>query len=91
MTRTRTILRCATAAALALILALGALLAAVIGLPGLALYLGARAAGLNTTVVASGLSDHWWVVPVLVLAAQSRILVRNDPREQRADRRPLTR
>ena len=54
---------------------LGALLAAVIGLPGLALYLGARAAGLNTTVVASGLSDHWWVVPVLVLAAVQNALL----------------
>ena len=44
-------------------------LAALIGIPGLALYLGARAAGLNLTVVPSMLDDHWWRVPVLVLSA----------------------
>ncbi len=48
---------------------LGVLLAAVIGIPGLALYAGARAAGLNTTVSAAGLGTHWWVIPVLVLSA----------------------
>lgn len=48
---------------------LGALLAAVIGIPGLGLYVAARAMGLNTTVIASGLTDHWWAIPVLVLAA----------------------
>lgn len=47
----------------------GAALAAVIGLPGLALYFGARALGLNTEVSASGLPDLWWAWPVLVLAA----------------------
>lgn len=47
----------------------GAGLAAAIGLPGLALYLLARAAGLNTDVAASSLDQAWWVVPVLVLAA----------------------
>lgn len=50
-------------------LAQGAGLAAVIGIPGLGLYLAARAAGLNTTVSAAGLGDVWWAVPVLVLAA----------------------
>nr|WP_051988842.1 CPBP family intramembrane glutamic endopeptidase [Kineosphaera limosa] len=50
-------------------LAHGAGLAALIGLPGLALYLGARAAGLNTTVAAANLDSTWWAVPVLVLAA----------------------
>ena len=44
-------------------------LAAVIGIPGLGLYLGARALGLNTQVQASGLSDQWWTIPVLVLSA----------------------
>lgn len=48
---------------------LGALLAAVIGIPGLGLYVVARSMGLNTTVVASGMGDHWWAVPILVLAA----------------------
>lgn len=47
----------------------GAALAAVIGIPGLGLYLAARAAGINTTVVASGLGEHWWTVPVLCLSA----------------------
>ncbi len=48
---------------------LGLLLAAAVGLPGLALYAAAKALGLNTTIAAANLSDHWWTVPVLVLAA----------------------
>jgi membrane protease YdiL (CAAX protease family) len=47
----------------------GALLAACIGIPGLGLYLGARALGLNTEVQASALSGAWWTVPVLLLSA----------------------
>ncbi|GAA2737243.1 type II CAAX endopeptidase family protein [Pedococcus aerophilus] len=47
----------------------GLLLAAAVGLPGLALYAAAKAFGLNTTIAAANLSDHWWTVPVLVLAA----------------------
>ncbi|MCW2804715.1 MAG: hypothetical protein JWN06_2932 [Propionibacteriaceae bacterium] len=47
----------------------GALIAAFIGIPGLGLYLGARALGLNTDVQASALADTWWTVPVLILAA----------------------
>ena len=47
----------------------GVLLAAAIGIPGLGLYLGARALGLNTDVQASALVETWWTVPVLVLAA----------------------
>lgn len=47
----------------------GLLLAAVIGLPGLGLYLAARALGINATVAPAGLPDVWWAVPVLVLAA----------------------
>lgn len=50
-------------------LAHGAGLATLIGIPGLGLYLGARAAGLNTTVAAANLDATWWAVPVLVLAA----------------------
>ena len=50
-------------------LARGAGLAAVIGIPGLGLYLAGRALGLNATVVASALPDVWWAVPVLVLSA----------------------
>ncbi|HEX6443794.1 MAG TPA: CPBP family intramembrane glutamic endopeptidase [Streptosporangiales bacterium] len=47
----------------------GALLAAVIGVPGLGLYLAARALDLDLTVQPTTLSDHWWRVPVLVLSA----------------------
>lgn len=48
---------------------LGAVLAAFIGIPGLGLYAAARAMGVNTTVVASGLGSHWWSIPVLIAAA----------------------
>ena len=47
----------------------GVVLAAAIGIPGLGLYLGARALGLNTDVQASGLAGAWWTIPVLVLSA----------------------
>jgi membrane protease YdiL (CAAX protease family) len=47
----------------------GALLAAVIGIPGLLLYLAAYALGISATIVPSGLPDVWWRVPVLVLSA----------------------
>ncbi|RKS75455.1 CAAX prenyl protease-like protein [Motilibacter peucedani] len=50
-------------------LALGAALAAAIGGSGLALYLGARAAGANLTVVPTTLPAVWWRVPVLLLSA----------------------
>ncbi|MDQ2755945.1 MAG: CPBP family intramembrane metalloprotease [Actinomycetota bacterium] len=44
-------------------------LAALIGLPGLGLYVVARALGLNTQVAAANLGGAWWTVPVLVLSA----------------------
>ncbi|MCI1748063.1 MAG: CPBP family intramembrane metalloprotease [Acidipropionibacterium sp.] len=47
----------------------GVIIAAIIGIPGLGLYLGAKALGLNTTVQASNLQGAWWVIPVLILAA----------------------
>jgi membrane protease YdiL (CAAX protease family) len=47
----------------------GAVLAAVIGLPGVGLYLLTRAVGVNATVVPAALPHVWWAVPVLVLAA----------------------
>ncbi len=50
-------------------LAGGVALAAVIGIPGLGLYLLARALDLNTTVAAANLAAAWWTVPVLCLAA----------------------
>lgn len=56
-------------------LALGLGLAATIGIPGLGLYLAARALDLNTTVAASDLSAAWWTIPVLVLAAGQNALL----------------
>lgn len=50
-------------------LAEGAVLAAVIGLPGLVLYVVGRELGITAQVVASGLAPYWWAVPVLVLQA----------------------
>lgn len=47
-------------------LALGLIIAAGIGIPGLGLYLGARELGLNTTVAPANLAENWWTVPVLV-------------------------
>jgi membrane protease YdiL (CAAX protease family) len=47
----------------------GAGLAALIGLPGLGLYLVARKARFNATVIPSNLGDTWWRVPMLVAVA----------------------
>ena len=49
--------------------ALGAGLAALIGIPGLGFYLATRALGVNLTVVPSALDDTWWRIPVLLAAA----------------------
>lgn len=56
-------------------LAMGAGLAALIGIPGLGLYLAARALGANTTIAAANLADHWWTIPVLVLAAAQNAIL----------------
>jgi membrane protease YdiL (CAAX protease family) len=53
----------------------GAVVAAVIGGSGLALYLGARAAGANLTVVPESLPSVWWRIPVLVLSAAQNAVV----------------
>lgn len=47
----------------------GALLLAVIGVPGLGLYALGRAVGITVDVQASPLDQHWWTIPVLLLAA----------------------
>jgi membrane protease YdiL (CAAX protease family) len=44
-------------------------LAAIVGIPGLALYVVARALDLNLTVLPTTLNDVWWRLPVLVLEA----------------------
>lgn len=46
-----------------------------IGIPGLGLYLGARALGLNTTVAAANLGQYWWSIPVLVCSALGNALL----------------
>jgi len=53
----------------------GLLLAAVIGLPGLGLYVAARALGFNTQVAAANLTAAWWTLPVLVLSAVQNALL----------------
>lgn len=47
----------------------GAGLAALIGLPGLALYFVGNALGITATIVPAALDPHWWTVPVLILQA----------------------
>jgi membrane protease YdiL (CAAX protease family) len=44
-------------------------LAAIIGVPGIALYLGGKALGLTVTVDANSLGGYWWTIPVLLLSA----------------------
>jgi uncharacterized protein len=44
-------------------------LAALIGLPGLGLYVAARALGLSASVEPAQLYDTWWRIPVLVALA----------------------
>lgn len=44
-------------------------LAAVIGVPGIGLYFLALELGLTSTIVPSSLGEHFWTVPVLLLAA----------------------
>ncbi len=53
----------------------GTLMAAAIGLPGLAFYFVARAIGINTNVAPANLAAQWWTIPVLVgLACMNGIL-----------------
>lgn len=55
--------------------ATGALLAALIGAGGLAVYVVSWHLGLTVTIAPSALEGHWWDVPVLVLqAAKNGIL-----------------
>lgn len=44
-------------------------LAALIGIPGIGVYLAGRALGLTVAIDPSGLEAVWWAVPVLVLSA----------------------
>jgi len=53
----------------------GFLLAALIGIPGLAFYFASRAVGINTTVIPEALPLVFWTVPVLLLAAVENALL----------------
>lgn len=53
----------------------GALLALAIGAGGIVVYLGGRALGLTVAVNPAGLADHWWTVPMLLLAATRAALL----------------
>jgi uncharacterized protein len=55
--------------------AVGAGLAALIGIPGLGLYYAARALGINAQVVPAALPHVWWAVPVLILSAAQNALL----------------
>ncbi|MBW0116970.1 CPBP family intramembrane glutamic endopeptidase [Pseudonocardia abyssalis] len=44
-------------------------LAALIGIPGLGLYLVARALGVSLTIAPTTLDQTWWQLPVLILSA----------------------
>jgi membrane protease YdiL (CAAX protease family) len=48
---------------------IGAGLAAVIGIGGLAVYVGGRTIGQNVDINTSGLPDEWWTASTLILAA----------------------
>ncbi|HJQ86725.1 MAG TPA: CPBP family intramembrane glutamic endopeptidase [Propionibacteriaceae bacterium] len=56
-------------------LGFGVLIALLIGIPGLGLYALARVLGINTDVQASGLTDTWWTIPVLILSAAQNALL----------------
>lgn len=56
-------------------LGMGAALAALIGLPGIGLYLIGRALGVTVTVVPTALNAYWWTIPVLLLAAVQTALL----------------
>ncbi|WP_313405850.1 CPBP family intramembrane glutamic endopeptidase [Aeromicrobium sp.] len=56
-------------------LAIGAGLAAVIGIPGLGVYFAGRALGVTAEIVTAPDLLHWWTVPVLILAALQNALL----------------
>lgn len=47
----------------------GAVLAAVIGIPGIGIYAAGRYLGVTADIVLSPTSTYWWTIPILVLAA----------------------
>ena len=53
----------------------GALLAALIGIPGIALYFVALEFGLSSHIQPNALNSYWWSIPVLILAAAKASLL----------------
>ncbi|BDS50619.1 CPBP family intramembrane glutamic endopeptidase [Rhodoluna lacicola] len=53
----------------------GFALAAVIGIPGLALYVGSRLLGISSKIVPADLNEYWWTIPILLLAAVKAALL----------------
>lgn len=47
----------------------GAGLAAIMGIPGIGLYLAGHALGMTVTIVPTALGTYWWTLPVLILSA----------------------
>lgn len=56
-------------------LGIGLGLTAVIGLPGIGVYVLGRALGITVQVNTSGLEAYWWTIPVLLLSALQNALV----------------
>jgi membrane protease YdiL (CAAX protease family) len=56
-------------------LATGAGLAALIGIPGIGLYVLAVHLGVNVNVAAATLTNQWWAIPVLVLLAAANAIL----------------
>jgi membrane protease YdiL (CAAX protease family) len=56
-------------------LSLGTILFVLMGLGTVVLYATGRALGVTAEVVTSGLDEHWWTVPVLLLSAVRHSLV----------------
>lgn len=52
----------------------GFALAAVIGIPGIGLYLVGRALGITVAINASPLDTFWWTIPILLLSAANAAL-----------------
>ena len=53
----------------------GLAIAAAIGIPGLGLYLAARAMNLSVQVVATDVHAYWWTTPMLLLSAAGASLI----------------
>lgn len=53
----------------------GLAIAAAIGIPGLGLYLAARAMNLSVQVVATDVLAYWWTTPMLLLSAAGASLI----------------